>query len=51
MKNKHKYDKLLLVKESGDNLNKKAQKIAVWVMLILMVASVIAGILVYTIGR
>jgi len=30
-------------------LNKKAQKIAAWVMLILMVGSVIAGILAYTI--
>lgn len=28
-------------------MNKKAQKIAVWIMLIAMVASVIAGIAIY----
>ena len=30
-------------------MNKKVQKIAVWIMLLLMVGSVVAGILVYVI--
>ncbi len=30
-------------------MNKKAQKIAAWIMLLLMVGSVVAGILVYLI--
>ncbi len=30
-------------------MNKKAQKIAAWIMLLLMVGSVVAGILVYII--
>ncbi len=30
-------------------MNKKVQKIAVWIMLLLMVGSVVAGILVYII--
>lgn len=30
-------------------MNKKAQKIAAWIMLFLMVSSVVAGILVYII--
>ncbi len=30
-------------------MNKKAQKIAAWIMLLLMIGSVVAGILVYLI--
>lgn len=30
-------------------MNKKAQKIAAWIMLLLMIGSVVAGILVYII--
>lgn len=30
-------------------MNKKAQKIAAWIMLLLMIGSVVAGILVYVI--
>ena len=30
-------------------MNKKAQKIAAWIMLLLMISSVVAGILVYLI--
>ena len=40
------YKKLVV---AGEPLNKKAQKIVTWVMLILMIGSVIVGLLAYAI--
>ena len=42
-----KYDKLEREKGNVVNMNKKVQKIAAWFMVIIMVASVVAGLLAY----